>query len=466
METLHDLLEMFYNYKNETLDLLSDDDLLDYMKKNFDGKCQGSVELLSGRELANMARNKRHLIDSSKLSGEFYFADILREAHACRLLSDLELENIQWQCLNLLAAKSEKYTAGDSSSLRVENAETIMQSNLYTIGLYLKIFPDAEWAVNELKTATIPEIYQKGRRLINAKIGAARHIYKLVQKNKLTNPNHSYNDTLANGIGDFFKLYNPEFEAHEIPAMIDYQLCHPVTGLVGIEYIQKYLANLYLENEFCGKFPAKTIHHLLTGYDEGYRDLLINIFEHVLTAALGCSLAKLKVLKLDISPQDIRYLTHELAEEDSAALLLKFSQAAKDVLAQLKITDPLIQGYIEKSLPLIVATTFDKTFVPLKNPALKPKVRFSSGAKMADQDYRQLVNELLMCRYSADKMALIKAKIRSFGDLEDLLLDAQLSKDEISMVLDTLQGDLRHVNQVKLGSKQVVEICGQKKLIL
>jgi len=63
VKTLHDLIEIFYYYKNETLDLISDDDLIKFMKNNFDGKCQGSLELLSGRELTNMARNLRYGYD-------------------------------------------------------------------------------------------------------------------------------------------------------------------------------------------------------------------------------------------------------------------------------------------------------------------------------------------------------------------------------------------------------------------
>lgn len=59
VETLHDLTETFYFYKNETLDLISDDDLIQFMKSCYDGKCHGSLELLSGRELANMARSLR-----------------------------------------------------------------------------------------------------------------------------------------------------------------------------------------------------------------------------------------------------------------------------------------------------------------------------------------------------------------------------------------------------------------------
>lgn len=59
-ETLHDLIEMFYYYKNESLELISDDDLIKFMKDKFDGVCQGSLELLSGRELAKMSHNLRY----------------------------------------------------------------------------------------------------------------------------------------------------------------------------------------------------------------------------------------------------------------------------------------------------------------------------------------------------------------------------------------------------------------------
>lgn len=58
-ETLHELIEIFYYYKNETLDLISDDDLIKYMKTVFDGPCMGSLDLLCGRELYNLARNLR-----------------------------------------------------------------------------------------------------------------------------------------------------------------------------------------------------------------------------------------------------------------------------------------------------------------------------------------------------------------------------------------------------------------------
>ncbi len=58
-QSLNELVETFYYFKNETLDLMPDDDLIKFMKTSFDGVCQGSLDLLTGRELERMARNLR-----------------------------------------------------------------------------------------------------------------------------------------------------------------------------------------------------------------------------------------------------------------------------------------------------------------------------------------------------------------------------------------------------------------------
>lgn len=55
-ETLYELIEIFYEYKNETMDLITDDELLAFMKKSFDGICQGNLEYLSGTILYKMRR--------------------------------------------------------------------------------------------------------------------------------------------------------------------------------------------------------------------------------------------------------------------------------------------------------------------------------------------------------------------------------------------------------------------------
>lgn len=56
VDTIGRLQEIFYLYKNESLDELSDDELIDYMKKEFDGNCQGSLDYLEETSLEGFAR--------------------------------------------------------------------------------------------------------------------------------------------------------------------------------------------------------------------------------------------------------------------------------------------------------------------------------------------------------------------------------------------------------------------------
>ena len=44
VETLHELIEIFYFYKNETLDLISDDELIKFMKNSFRFFCSSNLK--------------------------------------------------------------------------------------------------------------------------------------------------------------------------------------------------------------------------------------------------------------------------------------------------------------------------------------------------------------------------------------------------------------------------------------
>lgn len=56
-KTLYELIEIFYEYKNETMDLITDDELIEFMKKSFDGIAGGDLEYLSGTVMYRMREN-------------------------------------------------------------------------------------------------------------------------------------------------------------------------------------------------------------------------------------------------------------------------------------------------------------------------------------------------------------------------------------------------------------------------
>lgn len=75
-ETLHELVELFYEMKNETEDRVPDDELIAFMKDCYESRCGGSLELLTGRELEKLAENLRFgVTDYFDLSHEKQFED-------------------------------------------------------------------------------------------------------------------------------------------------------------------------------------------------------------------------------------------------------------------------------------------------------------------------------------------------------------------------------------------------------
>ncbi len=59
VDTLGRLQDIFYFYKNESLDEFTDDELIRCMKEQFDGPCQGSLDHLEDTGLETFARSAR-----------------------------------------------------------------------------------------------------------------------------------------------------------------------------------------------------------------------------------------------------------------------------------------------------------------------------------------------------------------------------------------------------------------------
>ncbi|MGI6642550.1 MAG: DUF6323 family protein [Bacillota bacterium] len=452
LETLHELIEIFYYFKNETLDLISDDNLIRFMKKCFDGRCGGSLEILRSRDLEEMARsirsrvggsvdgregwrteslaatrdqersaengpfnsgpgvvaqggadgaalsqsrencefgdasasveaamrpvNRPSRITKTALSAEFYLRSLLTEAYCQGELDAPQMEAILMQCLSVLAAGVERLNKGKSSSVKWEAAQTLAESIFYTMGLYLKGQPEVSLAVQTLKIEPLSEIYRKGRHVLDSQLAFARGLYELVRMTKVSTPDYAYVETIDRGIEDFFRCYDPDFAAHEVPGSIDYQLLNPVMGLAGVEYMIRYLQSLYLENQFCSAFDAAVIDEVMRNYYFEYEDLLDNICGQVLRNALGCAILGESVLSLRLSRVDVQRLKGVLAHKDREYTRDILKWALETALDRLSLKSAPLKAYLTASLTELMSRIstakdtgrLDKIFVPSQIP--------------------------------------------------------------------------------------------------
>lgn len=59
VDVLGRLQAIFYEYKNETRDSISDDELIEFMETSFNGECQGSLDYLEETVMANRYIRRR-----------------------------------------------------------------------------------------------------------------------------------------------------------------------------------------------------------------------------------------------------------------------------------------------------------------------------------------------------------------------------------------------------------------------
>ena len=222
---------------------------------------------------------------------------------------------------------SYRYTMGDSTSLPIEKANELLKSAVFCIDLHLKSSGHSLLDFAPFESGIVSKLFAYGRCEALRQVALGKELFENVIENILPVGQQCYLDTL-HAIGDFFKLYDVHFMAHEIPCAIDYPLCHPMPELYGIAYINEYLRRLHLENTFCRRFQSDLIRRMLVCHWPDYQLALINLCDPIFINAMGLCLLNKDVFMLNLAEQD---------KTDLAALLCCWSQQE----AAMRIDDAL-----------------------------------------------------------------------------------------------------------------------------
>ena len=379
------------------------------------------------------------------INKEYFFKDFLSKCYENGLLDDVELNKIYNDRLKLLKIQLKYYTKDETSSVMVEVAEKILKGIDYTLGIYLKSLKNIDLMIKELKGFTLEEILKKGNDLIKEKVKVNKELLVYIQNNKINVDNYSYNDTIDYGIPLFFKEYDYFFTPHEAAGSIDYQLCIDDMSYVGIEYIENYLNILQLENEFCHKFNIEEVKELLKGYDVNNNLLLINIFELVLTNAIGLMICDKGLSTLNINNKDRDYIKEKLCNLQLCNLINELKKYVIILYNELYTRNVGAKEYIDKAIlkiaPIIKnAIELDKlenvfiSFVGEDNDL----ITYVDKEKMSNSRFRNVTEKIRGCSSIEDKIKLIKNNIESLEDLIDMLDSECLFDDEYEKYFKSL----------------------------
>ena len=335
------------------------------------------------------------LIESS-LNPHNYLVSLLNAAFTAQLVTETDLQTIQFQMMDLFRNTVFQFTSGQSSSVPAETAHFLLNSILYCIDAYLLTLDSPEDSLHALHTSSISEIYREGLALVESCVTETRQLFQHTQANRTPTSLIAYNSTLDKGLPGFFAHYDPRFRAQDTMADIDYPLANILSNQRGIFYINEYIQKLNLENQFCAEFAEDDISRLLQNYGRtyhiDYREFLLNIFEIVLINTLFAVMLGQDPRNLTISETDCAFLYSKLASLDSSLLPALLNQTADRAVVQLKISNADLVDYIKQAqknltprlLNVLQNNSLDKLVIIDYAPGHKATTTLKQGEVLLD----------------------------------------------------------------------------------
>lgn len=405
-----------------------------------------------------------------------YTISLLNEAVACSLLSGTKLEEIQLQIMQVLQERMTRYTAGESSSVSAETAQSLLSGVLYCVDTALLERPSPEAALAFVIDTSLSEIYESGLALVKQTVKQTKEQLQDLQKNSLSIELEAYQSTVNYALSDFFAAYDPEFFPHEAAGLIDYPLLFDDSGRTTVFYIRDYIGELQTETSFCRCFTEQAITELLSSYGStyctDYRVLLINISEVVINNCVFSVLAGHHPGALFVTQGECTALTRKWRSYNEGQLELLLRTAAEQIIRQLNIGDEALITLLRRYPPVLAPRVFSAVQTNTLNrlaivryEAEKPIVQFQEGEKLTDKALRGAAKRILACTSGEDKVKLIHTEIHSFEDLLDILsseclfgaeydvLFGSFGDAELSLLcLNMLEGELYAADMDSLSS--------------
>ena len=379
-----------------------------------------------------------------------YTVNALKWGYLNKHFGEKFIIGVQFDIGNLLKEKIKRYTGDFSTSVTVEVGQQLLESIYYILDINFIDNFKVDEAVELLKKNSILELYKNGQNNLKNLFEDAKELYERVCKNKYDTELIAYNDTLIEEFGKFFDVYDMEFSPQEIDISVDYPLIFGDLESEGIHYIKNYLETIEIENTFCNYFDCNEIENLLDinakRYKLNYRDLLTNIFEIVINNTILSILVDEEFDDFYIYKEDLNYLNSNLDREN---MIPKVYKAVDIMIEALNIRDSKVLKYIDlykhrfvEQLKSAVSKNSLECLVVICDEHLQMdqnKNKFIvKENRLDDEDFREILKEIESESNINKKIEIIKNKINSFEDFDDILRSECFYKDEYEILFDSL----------------------------
>ncbi len=253
---------------------------------------------------------------------------------------------------------AEKYTAHESTSITYEKVEQLMGAVLYCIHEFEQF--ESDFAISS-KNISAQRAYETGTIYVKKKVKKALELYNETLLKFDHYENYCLYDTFINGLPEFFKWYDIQFEPQNTILTLDYPVLKDISGYTGIDKIYEFIECIRLEQKFLDVFPEVYVINVLSKYNGQYKDMNDNICEIVFVTVIGHILAGKQLSETGFEEKDYLHIQKILMETDF-----------NDINRQLEnATKAFVQKHCENSIELVeyLANSIGDIVVRLKNAA-------------------------------------------------------------------------------------------------
>ena len=396
------------------------------------------------------------LIDKSKLQTDNYFSSLVKQAYDCGLIFDSDIERIRTELFLLLGDICKTIAEKGSSSIRVDTAEEISESIMYSISVRLKKCPSPESSVNLLQSEKIKVLFEEGQKELSDMLIKMKIKWTILKGKLFETKSFCFNEIPKETMKRFFAGYDYKLSAQKDVVLFGYPVYNESEKLSGAELISQKLESFILENEFLNNFNPQSVHSLLCLIDriygenekgEGsfYLETPINIYIYVLACALGLVMCKKEPHELKLEKEDYDFIESRLVQKNYKSVLVILRDALDKLIAQLMVGEKTA-AYLELSIrqladeiALSYGMNLKSIFLCSNNKAENEGFIIEGEPKLSDSKFR-FVLEQIRSLGSIEKIAqVIGENVKNEEDFEELVISACLNKNEIALCLRKLQ---------------------------
>ena len=327
------------------------------------------------------------------------------------------------ELLPILEKQISRYTMGDSTSVPYDKARQLMGSIIYNINGAI----EEEGMPVPAVGISPQQAFELGLKKKKEKLKRAEELYKKICKSFCSYGNRCYAETVIKGMKAFFDYYSLEFDALNSIITLDYPLIGRGIRLQGVDLIYEYLKDIELEQLFLSSFDREGVERMLSAYDSEYMEGIFNVCSVALRSSLGMVLAgnppfgamnehtlecimarvlgKTREELMDMLEGALGFIIYNEYGENKSLyeyLYEDIGELAFEVESAVRL------GKLENAFPIYRE----------RNDSLE---WYESGTPMKDEDLRSLIEEIRDCRFTEDKLSIIKKEVRSLEDFKEIM---------------------------------------------